>query len=143
VTSPRQVREAAGATLREVADAIGVSGNTVSRWERGCKQPSPAHAIEWERVTGYLARRARPRDAALGEPPEAVTATFSRRLREARRQRGVTLERLAMAAGIAQATLSRAEKGGGITLETAAALAGVLGVSLDDLIRDPEPGEGP
>jgi DNA-binding transcriptional regulator YiaG len=43
----RQIREAAGASLRDVASALGTSATSVIRWERGASPPRhliPAYA---------------------------------------------------------------------------------------------------
>nr|WP_221374436.1 helix-turn-helix transcriptional regulator [Actinoplanes polyasparticus] len=39
----RSIRRRAGASLEQVAAAIGVQKMTVSRWERGTREPWPRH----------------------------------------------------------------------------------------------------
>jgi transcriptional regulator with XRE-family HTH domain len=45
--SGRRLREQAGISCRELADAIGVDVAQLSRWERGLAQPRPARAARW------------------------------------------------------------------------------------------------
>ena len=40
----KQLRERAGLTQRQLADALGVTVTTVSSWERGVKKPSLSFA---------------------------------------------------------------------------------------------------
>lgn len=44
----RSVRQAAGASLRELADACGVSAATLSRWERAKNRPRGRSAARYE-----------------------------------------------------------------------------------------------
>jgi DNA-binding transcriptional regulator YiaG len=39
----RAIRLAAGATLRDIAEALQVNAMTISRWERGITEPWPRH----------------------------------------------------------------------------------------------------
>lgn len=54
----RSIREQAGASLREVASALGVSATAVMRWERGERQIRRVHAIAYRQLLDAL------RDAA-------------------------------------------------------------------------------
>lgn len=54
----RALRERAGLTLREVAEVLGVSQMSVSRWERGLRVARGDHAARYLR----LLRLALPRD---------------------------------------------------------------------------------
>lgn len=50
----RAVREAAGASLRACAEAIGVDPMTLLRWERGTTVPRPDHAVAYRRLLDAL-----------------------------------------------------------------------------------------
>lgn len=52
----RQIREAAGATISEVADACGVTYFSVWAWERpdGTIEPRPAHRLTYRRILDAL-----------------------------------------------------------------------------------------
>ena len=50
----RSIRENAGATRREVADELGVTPLTVSRWESGTSEPRRERAIAYRRVLDSL-----------------------------------------------------------------------------------------
>lgn len=54
----RSVRQAAGASLAEVAAAAGVTKGTVSKWERGLATPRGDAAVRYGRVLELLARAA-------------------------------------------------------------------------------------
>lgn len=45
----REIREAAGLTLQDLADAIGVTPATIHYWEQGTRNPRPEH------ITAYTA----------------------------------------------------------------------------------------
>lgn len=58
----RELREAAGISLRELARLLDVDVATLSRWERGEVQPRSSGAIRWVLVCQELQR-------LLAEPP--------------------------------------------------------------------------
>ena len=73
---------------------------------------------------------------AKDEESETVEARVRRRLRELRRERGMTLESVAAAASIDISTLSRLESGKRrLSLDHLPALAAALGVSTDELLE--------
>nr|WP_211207250.1 helix-turn-helix transcriptional regulator [Stackebrandtia nassauensis] len=77
----------------------------------------------------------------MEELDEVLTAVGPR-LRELRRQRNVTLARLAEATGISESTLSRLESGARRpNLELLLPLAKVYGVPLDELVGAPTTGD--
>jgi DNA-binding transcriptional regulator YiaG len=49
----RRIRQEAGASLRDIARALGVSPMTVLRWEEGV-QPKRAHAIAYRQLLDAL-----------------------------------------------------------------------------------------
>lgn len=55
----RSIRRAAGLGLRPVAQALGVSPMTVSRWESGTSKPSPMHALRYRQLLNELRRASR------------------------------------------------------------------------------------
>jgi len=58
------------------------------------------------------------------------SAALGRALRDARREQGLTQVELAERAGIAQPTISNAERGAGIHLDTLFSMLAVLGLEL-------------
>ncbi|WP_405594867.1 XRE family transcriptional regulator [Streptomyces sp. NBC_01410] len=71
-----------------------------------------------------------------------VLATVGPRLRELRRERGITLAALAETTGISESTLSRLESGGRRpNLELLLPLARAYGVPLDELVGAPHTGD--
>ena len=50
----RQVREAAGISLRQLAGALGTNQGELSRWERGISRPRPQRALAWLRAVELL-----------------------------------------------------------------------------------------
>jgi transcriptional regulator with XRE-family HTH domain len=50
----RRLREAAGLSLRELADAIGVEPGTLSRWETGRCRPRQRAALRWLTILDSL-----------------------------------------------------------------------------------------
>ncbi|ADD44928.1 helix-turn-helix domain-containing protein [Stackebrandtia nassauensis] len=76
------------------------------------------------------------------EELDEVLTAVGPRLRELRRQRNVTLARLAEATGISESTLSRLESGARRpNLELLLPLAKVYGVPLDELVGAPTTGD--
>lgn len=60
------------------------------------------------------------------------------RIAEIREQRGLTQAALAHLVGTDVGTISRYERGGGLRLSRAIDVARALGVSLDELVHEPE-----
>ncbi len=54
----RNRRELAGARQGDVAAALGVTRQAVSKWESGQSVPSAAHALEYGKLLRQLAKRA-------------------------------------------------------------------------------------
>jgi transcriptional regulator with XRE-family HTH domain len=50
----RSIRKAARASLRDVADELGVSPMTVLRWEQGKSEPRTRHAIAYRELLDQL-----------------------------------------------------------------------------------------
>lgn len=50
----RSIREDAGVSLREAAQALGVTALTVQRWERGDARPRRQHAVEYRQFLDAL-----------------------------------------------------------------------------------------
>lgn len=57
----RRLRERAGLSLQDVAEAVGVDAGTVSRWERGQGRPNRRGAVRWAEALATAV-------AALDEP---------------------------------------------------------------------------
>jgi DNA-binding XRE family transcriptional regulator len=58
VSARREIRCSASASLRDLADELGVSPMTVLRWEQGKTKPRLAHAIAYRRLLDQLAEAA-------------------------------------------------------------------------------------
>lgn len=52
--SARAIRLSAGLSETEVGGAAGVAGPTISRWERGQRQPRGLAAVRWIRLLRRL-----------------------------------------------------------------------------------------
>ena len=59
----RAIRKRAGASLEDVAAALGVQKMTVSRWERGTREPWPKHLTAYICLLEALAAIAEESDA--------------------------------------------------------------------------------
>jgi transcriptional regulator with XRE-family HTH domain len=81
--SARSLRLAAGLSLREVADDVGVAVSTLWRWENGERRPHGAAAIRYAAVLDALDERTRPRRARRG-------VDTAMRMREIGEQAGLT-----------------------------------------------------
>lgn len=79
-----------------------------------------------------------PKWQTVGMDTDEAIAAAASRLRQLRRDRGLTLAQAAEAGGMSSSTLSRLESGGRrATLELLLPLARVYGTTLDDLVRAP------
>ena len=80
------VRKGQGFTQRELAQAVGVSQATVSRWEKGARLPRLWHALAMCRVLGLQESESRPsspevpRDHIPGLPQCSGIQTFAEAL---------------------------------------------------------------
>ncbi len=87
----RELREAAGLTQQELAARVGVQWETISRWERGTREPSWSNVLAMASALGVDCRafdtpateaplspepqqRGRPRKAEAREPASPPTA---------------------------------------------------------------------
>lgn len=69
-------RKMLGLSQEKLAEALGVSRNTISRWERGECSPNAAKMAELERMLAQLEAPTAPEDAfALEETPAPKAAT--------------------------------------------------------------------
>lgn len=50
----RAIRQAAGLSMSEVAEALGVTESTIWRWEQGKHRPRGEPAREWARLLNRL-----------------------------------------------------------------------------------------
>lgn len=50
----QRIRRAAGVSLRDAADALGVSPMALHRWERGTSRPTREHAIAYAALLAAL-----------------------------------------------------------------------------------------
>lgn len=58
VAQRRRIREAAGCSMRQAADACGVSVMAISRWEHGSTPRDPQHVATYGRLLEELGRLA-------------------------------------------------------------------------------------
>lgn len=56
----QRLRRAADLSVREVADGVGVTATTLSRWERGTHRPRGPAALRWAGVLSALTTAAEP-----------------------------------------------------------------------------------
>jgi transcriptional regulator with XRE-family HTH domain len=90
-------RTALGFSLRAAAEQIGVDPGTLTRWERGPRQPEGK----------YLARVF----SFLGEDPRPAAATIAERLKRCRAALGWSQRALARRIGVSPSTVERWEVG--------------------------------
>ena len=64
---------------------------------------------------------------------EYLPAAFGERVRELRKQRKLTMDDLALRAGVSKSTIGRIEKGASVSTDYALLLSDFFGVSLDFL----------
>lgn len=134
-------------SLRELGRDVGVSGNSVSGWERGRRVPAPEHlpalakALRIRRSTlieradaERLERRGAPRINSRPYPPDDEDEQIGWRIRQARMSAGVAQWRIAKTLGVTQSQLSAWERGytpcPGHRLEAIADLCGVTAAYL-------------
>lgn len=55
----RQIREAAGVTMAEVASAVGTTESTISRWESNERKPRGDAGARWAELLGRLEAHAK------------------------------------------------------------------------------------
>src|SRR5439155_12572755 len=87
----KAAREAAGLTLRELAERLAVGTSTISRWENGQRMPKPGD------VRRYLAALGAPEDKIseileLAENPDEFSPWLAVSLPDQRRQLASLLE---------------------------------------------------
>jgi len=76
----RSRREELGLSQREAAKRLGVSANTVARWERGTALPTAARADSLRDLLGIS--RARVADLVRGKPPPTGAEVLEARIAE-------------------------------------------------------------
>lgn len=76
----RSRREVLGISQREAAKRLGVSTNTVARWERGSAVPTSARAVALRDLLGIS--RARVADLVRGTPPPSGAEALEARIAE-------------------------------------------------------------
>jgi transcriptional regulator with XRE-family HTH domain len=145
----RDARLASGKTLKESAQAIGVSSSTLGAYERGVKSPSLPELevltyflnVPLDHFWGQQARSAKPSPAAeleVGSLLEDRQQQIARQLNEARAAAGLSLKHLSKKVNIPSGRLSAYEAGKKpIPLPELEVLSGALGVALQGL-RDEE-----
>lgn len=122
----RQARRERGWTQARLAEKAGVARETIYRIERG-RMPFGDTAMRLCEVLGFdrakLSLDQPETDAIYSHPSDAY-------LRDRRRELGLTLKKVAAAAGISVATLSRFERNKGSRLASIPHMADVPGVQL-------------
>lgn len=76
--SARRIRRLSRTSLTAIAQLIGVSASTVSRWERGQRFPSGAHARTYSTILVLLAEALDLVSPAMREAPDVLFATLPR-----------------------------------------------------------------
>jgi transcriptional regulator with XRE-family HTH domain len=129
-----RARLAAGLTMTQVANRVGVTPACVSRWENGLRRPSPTHLPALTRALRVTPERL----AALLEssPTGRWDGVVLPSLGELRRDLGWTQRAFAAAVGIGSTTANRWEHGRVRVPESQVhRIAEVLGVEPADLIE--------
>lgn len=62
----RQLRESAGLSLQEIADVVGVTQASISRWELGQRKPRGEAAVRYGRLLQTLANLPEMREPGSG-----------------------------------------------------------------------------
>lgn len=132
----KELRKAAGMTQSDIAFALNVHLQTVSKWERGISEPDFSVLGELADVLGVsLEKLLGTEEAADGAHAGAFdAAAFGRAVTAERRRLGVSQSELADSLGVSQNMISNWERG--VTAPSAGdlvALAARLGVSVSRL----------
>jgi transcriptional regulator with XRE-family HTH domain len=141
----QRLRHAAGLSLHEVAETLGITPDAVSRWEAGHGSPSPRHRAPLARLYRVAevplpARvRARETEPQAGGPLPIVGCAPPRldgaRLRAARQAHGWTQADLAERVGVSAAAISRRESHSRAPHWAMwERVTGALGMSVEDLV---------
>jgi transcriptional regulator with XRE-family HTH domain len=124
----REARKRAGLSQAEVAARLGIGQAYVSRVERGAQNITLSYCVRFAQAVGctvsteVIPPNPRDRDGASG------LGEFGRRLREARRQAGLSQVELAARLGMTQGYVSRVERGAqNITLAACEVFAAAVG----------------
>lgn len=111
-------RQRAGLTRGQLAERVGVTEESVRRWEQGWTAPSAERLARLLVVLAIDAAAFAPptpqaerRGAAATSPGETPIPELARRLREERRARGISQAAAARTLGVAQATYAGWETG--------------------------------
>ncbi|RBY85901.1 helix-turn-helix transcriptional regulator [Blastococcus sp. TF02A-26] len=104
-----RARLAAGLTMTQVANRVGVTPASVSRWENGCRRPSPEHRPALARVLRVAPEQL---DGLLEDTPAGRwDGAALPGLGALRRAAGWTQREFALAVGIGSTTAHRWENG--------------------------------
>lgn len=90
-------RKAQGIDQQDVADALGVSKQTVTSWKNGSRTPRGPMA----RLIEEYSRM----------PAESLAPSIASRIRRARKAKGITTEELGKAIGVERSAVTKYEKG--------------------------------
>lgn len=124
----RNIRKAAGLTQADLADKIGINRATLSKYESGDIEPSISMLVK---ISNAL-------DVSINElcnfNNTVNTSSIGERIKEARRQAGLTQKKLGELCGIAEPTIRRYELGKlNPKIETLQKIADALDVPVNEL----------
>ncbi len=128
----RRMREERGWTQTELGKKLGVSGTTITRYEKGLRHPDPEGLTKLADVfdcsIDHLLGRESPKQANIGADH------FGERLMQLREDRNMTQKELAKVTGLSQSYIARLERHHAPpSEETLKRLAKGLGIEVDEL----------
>ena len=137
-TALRRIREQAGISLRELSARAGISTTTLSRFETGTRDLTPAtYAHTMAALAALISKR-----AALPDTSSPDQLTFARALsksiKNSLRAAGITQSAAARSTGIPMSTLRRRLDYSALKISELEALVDLLGVRPSELIRASE-----
>lgn len=101
-------RVALGWSREELGAAVGMSARAVAEWETGVRQPSPMLLAALARVLEVpLSQLTRHHRFSRGRPQPVVSNGFARFVDRRRVELGLSLEEVAVSAGLSRTTVSR------------------------------------
>ena len=141
----RNLRKAAGLTLKELGEVIGVAESTVSQYETGKRQPDFDTLLKISKLfnvsTDSLLKSIQNEISTESTTQQASRIQIGKRIEMRRLALGKTIDDVAAEIGVAKSTISRYEHGaiGKVKLPVIAAIARALNVDTKWLTGEKSP----